>query len=390
MRVIVFALCLALALTVKANGDSCDDLLHDECSSTAEKNGPSEVQPISQKKGTKDSGKAEDEQSDNTTKENYIQLPVGTFERLIEAVKSEKQQSQKSKSNRDVECDDPSLSYTEFLGCKDLKAQNEMAEGTSEISGFTGESVGLSFVALGLLFASLLAAISAARHSKRSAKATEEGNRISLQPYINEAGFKLRFDASVEERPNLTVRLRVKNEGNSIATDFTDLEITECDIAFTETVDGISHLQPLVLRRVLNTHPNFIRAVLNPRAEINYRKVCRLQPGMIKITDDAVINPDPDPDQDLDPVFHRMIEWDEFKEMIMFCNIQGTFIFSDRFTRNRRCQFNIQQLSNDDSGVTSDIHDPISASIIEVSKEQEKWYPTISFNAGTTLKKLFK
>ena len=54
MRVVVFAICLGCSFLAKANGDSCDDLLADECKGSAE------VQPIMYEKEASRTSKISD------------------------------------------------------------------------------------------------------------------------------------------------------------------------------------------------------------------------------------------------------------------------------------------------------------------------------------------
>lgn len=172
MRIVVFALCLGLSFFVKANGDPCDGLLTDECK------GSTEVQPVSEKNAAVHNAETKEKHQQGATKESKIELTAGEFERLIKAIKGESQESTHKQPSKDAKCDDSSLTYAEFVSCKDLEAQAEMANGTTSISNFTKYAFYfISIPALLLLLGSFIAATVGALAAKRTANAAESAER---------------------------------------------------------------------------------------------------------------------------------------------------------------------------------------------------------------------
>ena len=91
-----------------------------------------------------------------------------------------------------------------------------MAGGTSEISDFTGWSVLLSCAALALLFGSLCAAISAAKHTKRTANAAErsEGAFVDIELSTNPGKF---LPDDLKNNQKMTIRVSINNYGRTPA-----------------------------------------------------------------------------------------------------------------------------------------------------------------------------
>lgn len=150
----------------------------------AEDNRSSEVQPVVEEKNTVYGDESKEKSGSNADEEILLKLTVRDFKALIEAIEADKPDNEQAAYRYNLECDDPGLSYADLMSCQDLKAQQEMARGTSDIRDYTGTTVTISWWALGLLFASLVAAAVAAYYSRKLTINDFSRTEVELQPYF--------------------------------------------------------------------------------------------------------------------------------------------------------------------------------------------------------------
>ena len=181
----------------------------------AEENGSSVVQPISEESTAVHAAKDKEKHQDNADVENYIRFTVREFERLIKAIVGQEKEPDNKGGNKGVKCDDPKLRYAEFLGCKDLEAQIEMADGTTSISKYTRWAFFfVSIPALILLTGSFIAAKAAATHAKKSAIAAAE--MIDVAKDENRPFFEIFGDVTASAT---LLKMPIKNIGKTAARD---------------------------------------------------------------------------------------------------------------------------------------------------------------------------
>lgn len=200
MRIAVVALCLVFSQSLWS----------------AEENGTPEVEPVIVDKNADNSSQAKKHHQGNTSDESEIRFTVGEFERLIKAIRGHEEQDNDRDGSSNAECDDPRLSYAEFIGCEDLKAQKEMATGTTHISDYARTTVVISWWALLFLFLSLVAASIAAYYAKRTANAAErsDGAFVDIELSTNPEKF---FEMDLKNDPNMTISILISNYGNTPA-----------------------------------------------------------------------------------------------------------------------------------------------------------------------------
>ena len=180
---------------------------------------PTEVQPVAEKEDAADSDKSNQEKRE-TVEESYIRITVGEFERLIEAVRAEKPEQSDYKNSNSIKCNDSTLSYADFVSCKDLEAQEEMARGTTQISGYARTTVVISWWALAFLFFSLVAASVAAYYAKKTADAAErsEGAFVDIELSTDPDKF---YGQDLKREPKMTICVFINNYGKTPARNLT-------------------------------------------------------------------------------------------------------------------------------------------------------------------------